>query len=99
MGRIQNKSNDYQDYIKAKWLQDGGVDGSTAFCVYYQSATYYAGENFLCRLPQCGQITVQRGAEYLNFDYKGKGAVKNKFFNGQHCRWNAYKWYTLYEEI
>ena len=80
-GGFKNKSNDYQDYIKAKWLQDGGVDGSTAFCVYYQSATYYAGEIFV-PAPAVWTNNGAKGAEYLNFDYKGKGAVKISFSTG-----------------
>jgi hypothetical protein len=80
-GGFKNTSNDYQDYIKAKWLQDGGVDGSTAFCVYYQSATYYAGEIFV-PAPAVWTDNGAEGAEYLSFDYKGKGDVKISFSTG-----------------
>lgn len=71
-----NNSGDYRDSIEPKWVDGEGKNDSTGLQITYKAATYYAGEVFF-PLPQAWKNGA--GAQYLNFDYKGKGVLKLSF--------------------
>ena len=75
----KNTAGDYSDFVKPEWVADGGKENSTGLRITYKAATWYAGEVFF-PIP----VAWQNGAdaEYLNFDYNGKGIVNISLSTG-----------------
>ncbi|MDY3031047.1 MAG: carbohydrate binding domain-containing protein [Clostridia bacterium] len=73
-----NTDNDYRDFIMPQWVE--GNNSDTGLKVSYQAATWYSGEIFF-PIPAAWQDG--NGAEYLNFDYKGKGSIKLSLSTGK----------------
>ncbi len=70
----------YKDYVKGAAVSGEGLGGSTGYKVDYSAAFTYSGEVFAA-IPQIWELGID-SAQYLNFDYKGKGIVKLSFSTG-----------------